>query len=166
MQEPVRNNLWQKLDDCTESNQSNTELGRRAISVKTENVYVEDRSLMKEYFMDTCLENSLPNAMLVERPESCGEPKRNCKESTIEDNEYELKKYAVNESVHGKRQFDSPVKSVPAMETNSSAQTPPSKALLNNSVDSIADNVELESLLDGVEWSPLVTFPDNQQIVG
>lgn len=161
MQKPVRNNLWPKLGECTESNQSNTELGQHAINVETENIYVEDRFLMKEYFMDTCLENSFPNAMLVESQESCGEPKGTCEESVVEGGEY-----AMNESVHGKRQFDSPVKSGVAVEKNSSVQTPVSKAMLNNSVDSIADNVELESLLDGVEWSPMVTFPDHQHIVG
>ena len=116
---------------------------------------------MKEYFMETCLENSFPNAMLEESQESCGEPEGNCEESVVEGG-----KYAMNESVHGKRQFDSPVKSGVTVEKNSSVQTPVSKAMLNNSVDSIADNVELESLLDGVEWSPLVTLPDCQHIVG
>ena len=174
LQNAVKHNLWDKLDECAQSNDSKEQLGHQALDSEqcylTVN-YAEDRNIIEDYTMDTSLENCSINEKLLESLQSFDEMNGNHEIMVVDQNEGDAWENAAIAAKQRSEQFYSPVKSHQCIEMSTSAgfkklgaQTPPSKTAMNTSVDSLVDSVELDSLLDGVEWSPMISSPENQNI--
>ena len=135
--------------------------------------HVEDKGMLEEYILDTSLENSLLNEELMECLESSvnGNVIPNHQEMITDHNKTDKKKFTEEEAHDVIEQFKSPVKSTlrkslpqstsPVLSSLSGQTQTPSKVLGNTSIDSLVDAAELDNLLDGVEWSPMVSCPDN-----
>ena len=174
MQNAVKHNLWDKLDECMQNNDSMEPLGHQALDSEqchlTDN-YAEDRSIIEDYTMDTSLENCSINEKLLESLQSFDEVSGNHEDMIVDQNEGKTGEYATIAAKQRSEQFTTPVKPDQCNEASTSAgfrklvgQTTPSKIAMNTSVDSLVDSVELDSLLDGVEWSPMISCPENQNI--
>ena len=131
---------------------------------------VEDKVMLEEYMLDTSFKNSSLNEELLE-----------CLESTIKGSTMPLPQESDHSKIDIKKcpedvaqditeQFKSPVKAVTQKSQLSQSKSPgllvvqtqtPSKSVANTSIDSLVDVAELDNLLDGVEWSPMISCPDN-----
>lgn len=151
---------------CMANSNAVEHLGHQALDSKQHDLkdnYVEDKSMIEGYTLDTSLENCSLNEELLE-----------CLESSVKGNvalvreEMDHEKYTTG-AKEVIEQFKSPIKSTihPSLPHSTSpglsdlalqTQTP-SKAAANTSMDSLVDAVELDCLLDGVEWSPMVSCP-------
>lgn len=134
-----------------------------------DNNSVDNKSILEKYTMDKTLGNFCLEEKSVESIQSFDEAKVNDEKMIIDHNESDFGKHIANAARQISEQFNSPVKDDRPMETGTSlgvnnvqAQTPPSKTVMNTSVDSLADMVDIDNLLDGVEWSPVISCPENQ----
>lgn len=139
----MKHNLWEKLDQCSQSSSPEEHLGYQALHVDSNHChvtdnYTDDKSIMEEYTMDTCLENCSPNEKLLESLQSLGEGKCNQEKMVIEQNEKGVGKCTAIETDQRNEQFKSPSRSEDAAEYN--------------------------SLLAGIEWSPLISGSATQHI--
>ena len=134
--------------------------------------HVKDEMMLEEYMPETSFKNSSLSEELLE-----------CLESSIKGSTMPLPQDADHRDIDIKNcpegvaqditeQFESPVKAVTHKSQLSQSKSPglcslaaqtqtPSKAVANTSIDSLVDAAELDNLLDGVEWSPMITCPDN-----
>ena len=141
----------------------------------TTNNHTEDKNMIEEYIMDTSLANSPLNEKLLESLQSIDIEKWNHKEMIVDNNQNDIGECGATATEKRNEQVKSPDKKENHQNfginagTNSGvelksyvSQQTPSK-VMNTSVDSLVDAAELESLLDGVEWSPMISIPDNQR---
>lgn len=141
----------------------------------TTNNRTEDKNMIEEYMMDTSLANSPLNEKLLESLQSIDIEKWNHKEMIVDNNQNDIGECGATATEKRNEQVKSPDKKENHQNfginagTNSGvelksyvSQQTPSK-VMNTSVDSLVDAAELESLLDGVEWSPMISIPDNQR---
>ena len=134
--------------------------------------HVKDEMMLEEYMPETSFKNSSLSEELLE-----------CLESSIKGSTMPLPQDTDHRDIDFKNcpegvaqditeQFESPVKAVTHKSQLSQSKSPglcslaaqtqtPSKAVANTSIDSLVDAAELDNLLDGVEWSPMITCPDN-----
>ena len=177
MQNAVKHNLWEKLDQCTEGNNSEEQVVNVAPNSEqyiTTNNHTEDKNMIEEYMMDTSLADSPLNEKLLESLQSIDIEKWNHKEMIVDNNQNDIGECGATATEKRNEQVKSPDKKENHQNfginagTNSGvelksyvSQQTPSK-VMNTSVDSLVDAAELESLLDGVEWSPMISIPDNQ----
>lgn len=173
MQNAVKHNLWEKLDECTEGNNSEEQVvnvtpnSEQYIST---NNHTEDKNMM-----DTSLADSPLNEKLLESLQSIiDKEKWNQEEMIVDNNENDIGECVTTATEKRDEQVKSPDKkenhqnfginagtnSGVELKSHVSQQTP--SKVMNTSVDSLVDAAELESLLDGVEWSPMISIPDNQ----
>lgn len=160
------------MDESVQNSNSVEHLGQQTIDSKQhflKDNHVEDKSMIEEYMLDTSLENCLLNEELMECLESSvkGNLVPNHQEMIIDHNKTGTKEVAQDIT----EQFKSPIKSrvhksLPQSASPGLSLLPvkletPSKASANTSIDSLVDAAELDSLLDGVEWSPMISCPDN-----
>lgn len=137
--------------------------------------HTEDKNMIEEYMMDTSLANSPLNEKLLESLQSIDIEKWNHEEMIVDNNQNDIGECGATATEKRKEQVKSPDKKENHQNfginagTNSGvelksyvSQQTPSK-VMNTSVDSLVDAAELESLLDGVEWSPMISIPDNQR---
>ena len=132
--------------------------------------------MIEEYMMDTSLANSPLNEKLLESLQSIDIEKWNHEEMIVDNNQNDIGECGATATEKRNEQVKSPDKKENHQNsgikfnagTNSGvelksyvSQQTPSK-VMNTSVDSLVDAAELESLLDGVEWSPMISIPDNQ----
>lgn len=131
--------------------------------------------MIEEYIMDTSLANSPLNEKLLESLQSIDIEKWNHEEMIVDNNQNDIGECGATATEKRNEQVKSPDKKENHQNfginacTNSGvelksyvSQQTPSK-VMNTSVDSLVDAAELESLLDGVEWSPMISIPDNQR---
>lgn len=141
----------------------------------TTNNRTEDKNMIEEYMMDTSLANSPLNEKLLESLQSIDIEKWNHEEMIVDNNQNDIGECGATATEKRNEQVKSPDKKENHQNfginagTNSGvelksyvSQQTPSK-VMNTSVDSLVDAAELESLLDGVEWSPMISIPDNQR---
>ena len=141
----------------------------------TTNNHTEDKNMIEEYIMDTSLANSPLNEKLLESLQSIDIEKWNHEEMIVDNNQNDIGECGATATEKRNEQVKSPDKKENHQNfginagTNSGvelksyvSQQTPSK-VMNTSVDSLVDAAELESLLDGVEWSPMISIPDNQR---
>ena len=131
--------------------------------------------MMEEYVMDTSVENCSLNEKLLESLQSVDEAEWNDEEiMTVDHNENDIGNCVAKATKPRNERFKTPVKSKThqSLEINTStelnnlsSQQTPLKAM-NTSVDSLVDAAELDSLLDGVEWSPMISSSEKQHISG
>ena len=176
MQNSVKHNLWEKLDECTQSNDTDEHLGHQVLDSEQcylRDNYSENRSMIEEYTMDTSLENCLLNEKLLESLQSIDGLEEDKDKMVIDHSENDPGKCSTKTLNERYQQFNSPVKSESHRNQSlvsstslefKSLKTPPSKIVMNTSVDSLVDATGLDSLLDGVEWSPMISCPENHQI--
>lgn len=134
--------------------------------------HVEDKKIPEEYMLDTSLENSSLNEELLECLESSVKGNLVSIPQDIEHSETDIDQCPADLPEYITEQFKSPVKSVVHKSQLQQSKSPglchlavqtqtPSKADANTSIDSLADMAEFDNLLDGVEWSPMISCPDN-----
>ena len=141
----------------------------------TTNNHTEDKNMIEEYMMDTSFANSPLNEKLLESLQSIDIEKWNHEEMIVDNNQNDIWECGATATEKRNEQVKSPDKKENHQNfginagTNSGvelksyvSQQTPSK-VMNTSVDSLVDAAELESLLDGVEWSPMISIPDNQR---
>lgn len=170
-QNAIKCNLWGRMDESMQSSNSVEHLGQRTSDSKQhflKDNHVEDKSILEDYMLDTSLENCLLNDELMECLESSvkGNVVPNHQEMIIDHS-----KTTIGTAQDITEQFKSPIKSnihksLPQSTSPGLSNLPvqtktPSKALANTSMDSLVDAAELDNLLDGVEWSPMISCPDN-----
>ena len=160
------------MDDSVPSSNSVELLGQEALDSKekclTEKC-VEDKRMLEEYMLDTSLENSSLNEELLECLESSAKGSTVLIPQEIDRIGINIKKCPADVVEDITEQFKSPVvhksglsQSISPGLCNLTVQTQtPSKAAANTSIDSLVDAAELDNLLDGVEWSPMINCPDN-----
>ncbi|CAH3161793.1 unnamed protein product [Porites lobata] len=173
----VKHNLWEKLDECTEGNNSEEQVVNVAPNSEqyiTTNNHTEDKNMIEEYMMDTSLADSPLNEKLLESLQSIDIEKWNHKEMIVDNNQNDIGECGATATEKRNEQVKSPdekenhqnfginasTNSGVELKSYVSQQTP--SKVMNTSVDSLVDAAELESLLDGVEWSPMISIPDNQ----
>ena len=142
----------------------------------TTNNRTEDKNMIEEYMMDTSLANSPLNEKLLESLQSIDIEKWNHEEMIVDNNQNDIGECGATATEKRNEQVKSPDKkenhqnfginagtnySGVELKSYVSQQTP--SKVMNTSVDSLVDAAELESLLDGVEWSPMISIPDNQR---
>ena len=136
---------------------------------------VENKRMLEEYMRDTSLENSSLNEELLECLESSAKGSTVLIPQEIDRIGINIKKCPADVVEDITEQFKSPVKAVVHKSGLSQSISPglcnltvqtqtPSKAAANTSIDSLVDAAELDNLLDGVEWSPMINCPDNLHI--
>ena len=138
------------------------------------NHQVENKTMIEEYTLDTSLENcSLDEKLLecLESPLNGNLAHPNICEKT---DHGDVEKCTTDVKRDTNKQFKTPVKSMsheilpqstsPLCNNFTAQMQTPSKAVTNTSMDSLVDAVELDNLLDGVEWSPMVSCPENRHI--
>lgn len=171
MQNAVKHNLWAKLDECNEGNNSEEQLVNVTPNSEqyiARNNHTEDKNMIEEYMMDISFANSPLNEKLLDKE------KWNQEEMIVDNNENDIGECGATATEKRDKRVKSPDKKEnhqnfginagtnSGVELKSSlSQKTPSK-VMNTSVDSLVDAAELESLLDGVEWSPMISIPDNQ----
>lgn len=134
--------------------------------------HVEDKKIPEESMLDTSLENSSLNEELLECLESSVNGNLVPIPQDIEHRETDIEQCPADVPEYITERFKSPVKSVVHKSQLRQSISPglchlavqaqtPSKADANTSSDSLADMAEFDNLLDGVEWSPMISCPDN-----
>lgn len=135
--------------------------------------HVEDKSMIEEYMLDTSLENCSLNKELLECLESSVKGNLVQIPQEIDRNESDFEKCSADIAEDITEQFKSPAKAMVHKSQLSQSkspglcnlavqtQTPSKAAVANTSIDSLVDMAELDNLLDGVEWSPMISCPDN-----
>ena len=134
--------------------------------------HVGDKSIIEEYMLDSCLENSSLNEELLECLESSVKGNIGSVPQNIDDSETDIEECQADVAEDISEQF--PVEAVILKSQLQQCKSPgltvchlavqtqtPSKAAANTSIDSLADVAEFDNLLDGVEWSPMISCPDN-----
>ncbi|XP_078361987.1 DNA replication ATP-dependent helicase/nuclease DNA2-like isoform X2 [Oculina patagonica] len=174
----VKCNLWGRMDESAGMQSSNSveHLSQQALDSKQhllKDNRVEDKSIIEEYMLDTSLENCLLNEESMECLESSvkGNLVPNRQEMSIDHISTDIETAAIEVAQDITEQFKSPIKSnihksllqssSPGISNLPVQTKTPSKALANTSMDSLADAAELDNLLDGVEWSPMISCPEN-----
>lgn len=174
-QNAVKCNLWKRMDESMPSSKSVEKLEQRALDSKEKcltDKHVEDKRILEEYMLDTSLENSSLNEELLECLESSVKGSMVPIPQEIDHSEIDIKKCSADIAEEITEQFKSPVKAVVHKSGLSQSKSPglcnlavqtqtSSNAAANTSIDSVVDAAELDNLLDGVEWSPMITCPDN-----
>lgn len=133
---------------------------------------VEDRMMLEEYVQETSFKNSSLSEELLECLEPSIKGSRMPLPQEIDCSEIDIKNFPEDVPQDITEQFKSPVKVVthkcqlpqsnsPGLCSLAVQTQTPSKAVANTSIDSLVDAAELDNLLDGVEWSPMITCPDN-----
>ena len=161
------------MDESIPSSNSIEQLGQKALDSKDK--HVEDKRILEEYMLDTSLENSSLNEELLECLELSVKGSIVPIPQEIDRSEIDIKKCPAHVADDITEQLKSPVKAVVHKSGLSQSKSPglcnlavqtqltPSKAAANTSIDSLVDAAELDNLLDGVEWSPMISCPDNLQ---
>ena len=160
------------MDESIPSSNSIEQLGQKALDSKDKRV--EDKRILEEYMLDTSLENSSLNEELLECLELSVKGSTVPIPQEIDCSEIDIKKCPADVADDITEQFKSPVKALVQKSGLSQSKLPglcnlavqtqtPSKAAANTSIDSLVDAAELDNLLDGVEWSPMISCPDNLQ---
>ena len=169
-QNAVKCNLWERMDESMPSSDSVELLGLKAVDSKQiylTGKHVEDKSIIEEYMLDTSLENSSLNEELLECLESSVKGNIGSIPQDIDHSETDVAediteqfKSPVKAMIHKSQLQQSKSPGLPVCHSAVQTQTP-SKAAANTSIDSLADMAEFDNLLDGVEWSPMISCPDN-----
>lgn len=174
-QNAVKCNLRERIDESMPSSDSTGQLWQKTTDSKVTcltDKHVEDKKILEEYMLDTSLENSSLNEELLECLESSVKANLVPIPQDIEHSETDIEQCPADVPEYITERFKSPVKPVvhksPLQQSKSpglyhvAVQTQtPSKTDANTSIDSLADMAEFDNLLDGVEWSPMISCPDN-----
>lgn len=182
LQSTVKCNLWDRIEEDLLSNspgENGENEGQQAVDHEQyhlANHWVENKNVMKQYTLDTSIGNCSLDEKLLECEELFDERNHgefySCTNTNYGTEEMEkcdsnvggdLKNQFRTPNKSQSHQIVQPVKSPPCNNLSGQLLTP-TRADGNTSVDSLADAMELDNLLDGVKWSPMVSFPETFHI--
>ena len=134
--------------------------------------HVKDEIMLEGYMLATSFKNSPLSEELLECLESSIKGSTMPLPQETDHREIDVKNCPEGVAQDITEQFKSPVKAVthksqlcqsksPGFHSLAAQTQTPSKDVANTSIDSLVDAAELDNLLDGVEWSPMITCPDN-----
>ena len=118
--------------------------------------HVKDETMLEGYMLETSFKNSPLSEELLECLESSIKGSTMPLPQETDHSEIDIKNCPEGVAQDITEQFKSPGFCSLAAQTQT-----PSKDVANTSIDSLVDAAELDNLLDGVEWSPMITCPDN-----